>query len=284
MTIRTITLPVRGDNKGNNVLAHAAVLARRFGAHVSVLHCRPRPVDLLPYGVPVPSFMREQIAESASKLADEEEQLLYAEFQELIAGMGLTEGVPGSGGVTASWQEASGRQIDVLKRYGRLADMICVPKPDRDRNLGANTLKSALFSSGRPVMMCPPREGVPDTLCEHVAVGWNGSVEASRAVALSMPLIEGAKDVTVLTAGEEVHGATSEGLIDYLALRGVTARLRTFAAHGSVGENLLEEAAGSGADTLIMGAYGDSHERETVFGGNTQMVIDHAMMPVVLVH
>ena len=284
MTLRTITLPVRGDDKGNNVLAHAGVLAKRFGAHVSVLHCRPRPADLLPYGVPVPRFMRDQIALSASKLADEEERSLYIEFQQLIAGMGLREGAPGSGGVTASWQEASGRQIDVLKRYGRLADMICVPKPDRDRNLGANTLKSALFSSGRPVMMCPPREDAPERLGEHVAIGWNGSVEASRAVALSMALIEGARDVTVLTAGEEVHGATSEGLVEYLSLRGVTAGLQRFAVRSSIGENLLEESAKAGADTLIMGAYGDSHERETVFGGNTQMVIDHAMMPVVLVH
>ncbi len=284
MTIRTITLPVRGDGKGNNVLAHAAVLAKRFGAHVTVLHCRPRPADLLPYGVPVPGFMREQIAASASKLADEEEQTLKTEFRDLIAEMGLTEGVAGSGGATASWQEAAGRQIDVLKHHGRLADIIMVPKPDRDRNLGANTLRSALFASGRPVLMCPPRDGKPETLGERIAIGWNGSVEASRAVALAMPLIEGAKHVTVLTAGEEVHGATAEDLITNLALRGIDCKLVRFAVRGSVGSDLLEQAKSAGADMLVMGAYGDSHERETVFGGNTQAVVDHATLPVVLVH
>jgi nucleotide-binding universal stress UspA family protein len=35
---------------------------------------------------------------------------------------------------------------------------------------------------------------------------------------------------------------------------------------------------------LIMGAYGESHERETLFGGNTQTVVDRAELPVVLVH
>ncbi len=284
MTIRTITLPVRGDNKGNNVLAHAAVLAKRFGAHVTVLHCRPRPTDMLPYGVPIPGFMREQIATSASKLADEEERTLHAEFLDLVGAMGLVIGDAGSGVPSALWQEASGRQIDVLKYYGRLADLIMVPKPDRDRNLGANTLRSALFASGRPVMMCPPRESAPETLCEHIAIAWNGSVEASRAVALTMPLIEAAKQVTILSAGEEIHGATAEDLVTSMTLRGVDARLVRFKARESVGRDLLNEAAKAGADTLVMGAYGDSHERETVFGGNTQAVIDHAIMPVILVH
>ena len=53
--IHKILVPVRGDGKGDNVLAHAAALARRFSAHIEVTHCRPRPQDLLPYGVPIPS-------------------------------------------------------------------------------------------------------------------------------------------------------------------------------------------------------------------------------------
>ena len=285
MSLHSITLPVRGDGKGNNVLAHAAVLAKRFGAHVTVLHCRPRPADLMPYGVPIPGFMRQQITESASKVADEEERKLYTEYLDLVAEMGLENGAPKAGVPSASWHEAPGRQIDVLKLHGRLADLIMVPKPDRDRNLGANTLKSALFASGRPVMMCPPREGAPEAVCQRLAIGWNGSVEASRAVALSMPLIEAADAVTILTAGEEIHGASAEDLMATLALRGVSAQVRRFSARGNpVGRDLLREAGEAGADTLIMGAYGDSHERETVFGGNTQVVVDHATMPVILVH
>lgn len=287
MGIHTITMPVRGDGKGNNVLAHAAVLAKRFAAHITVLHCRPRADDLLPYGVPVPGFMREQIAASATKLADEEERSLYAEFLSLINQMGLehSPAAPGTTMATASWQEAPGKQIDVLKTHGRLADVILVPKPDRDRNLGANTLRSALFASGRPVLMCPPREAPPETLGERIAIGWNGSVEATRAVALAMPILEKARMVTILTAGEEVHGATSEGLAKTLALRGVESTIIRFdGGRGPVGGTLLSEAEKAGADMLVMGAYGHSHERETVFGGNTQVVVDNAKIPVLLTH
>ena len=281
MTLGKIVIPIRGDGKGNNVLAHAATLARRYGAHVEAVHCRPRPDDMLPYGVPVPAFLKKQIAESAKGLADEEEKTLRAEFSELLPPLGLTEG---TGPLQAAWREAPGKQIDVIKTHGRLADLIVVAKPDRDRNLGANTLRAALFNTGRPVMMCPMRDDHPETLGEHVTIAWNGSIEASRAVAMTIDIIQSADKVTVLTAGEETHGATSEDLLGYLAARGINAALKRFKPQRSIGESLLELSKSCGADTLIMGAYHDSHERETVFGGNTQTVVDNAMMPVIMVH
>jgi len=90
--------------------------------------------------------------------------------------------------------------------------------------------------------------------------------------------------VTVLSGGEEIHGATSEDLLGYLAARGVTAQLEKFNPVDGVGRTLLKRCADLSADTLIMGAYSDSHERETVLGGNTQTVVDEAELPVIFVH
>jgi len=281
MTVQKIVIPIRGDGKGENVLAHAAVLARRYGAHVEALHCRPRAEDLLPYGVPIPAFLRKQIEDSSKSLADQEEKTLYDEFIALLGPVGLTLG---EGAATASWREAPGKQIDVVKANGRLADLIVVAKPDRDRNLGGNTLKAALFNTGRPVMMCPMRDDHPSVLCDHVAIAWNGSSEAARAVALTESVVTQAREVTVLSGGEEIHGATAEDLLKYLKARGVDARLDRFDPVDGVGQTLLKRCADLSADTLIMGAYSDSHERETVFGGNTQTVVDHAEMPVIFVH
>ncbi len=287
MALAKILVPVRGDGKGDNVLAHAAVLARRFSAHVVVAHCRPRPEDMLPYGMSVPFFMKQQIAEQTSQLADEEEQKLRGEFDELTARFGLkVVERPEAPAVeaTASWIEETGKQVDVIRRNGRLADLICVAKPDVDRNLGFNTLKAALFHTGRPVMMCPPRDDAPETVGERLTIGWNGSVEAARAVALSLPIIEKATEVTILSGGDEMRGAGAEDLVDYLAVRGVTPSVERFRPGKNAGAELLRLSAEAGADLLLMGAYGDSHERETVFGGNTQLVVDKANMPVLLVH
>ncbi len=283
--IRKILVPIRGDGKGDNVFAHAAALARRFKAHIVVTHCRPRPEDLLPYGVPVPSFLRKQLLEQSGGLADVEAEKLKAEFTELAASseLKLTD-KPDGKSASASWIEEAGRQVDIIKRHGRLADLIAVAQPDVDRNLGANTLKAALFSTGRPVLMCPPQDSPPQSLGENLALAWNGSTEAARAVALTKDLLEAAQSVTVLTTGDQIHGATSQDLLAYLDIRGVKASLHAFEATRRIGADLLKHAAEAGADTMIMGAYGDSHEAETVFGGNTQTVVDGAKMPVIMVH
>ena len=81
--IRKILVPVRGDGKGDNVLAHAAVLARRYKAHVEITHCRARPEDMMPFGVPIPGFLKKQLLDHAASLADQEEEGLQAEVEAL---------------------------------------------------------------------------------------------------------------------------------------------------------------------------------------------------------
>jgi len=280
-----ILVPVRGDGKGDNVLAHAAALAQRFGSHIVVAHCRARPEDLMPFGVPLPSFVRDQLLKQSYDLADEVEQGLRAELHALAMSLGLSETDPPHGGsATISFVEQTGRMVDVIKTHGRLADLIAVPKPDRDRNIGVNSLKTALFRTGRPVLMCPHQDNIPADIGAHLTIGWNGSMEAARAVALTLPLIAGAEKVTILSSGQdEPNGAMTSDLVEYLALRNVKAEVSTFNSRNP-GKGLLDETRAVGATLLVMGAYGDSHERETLFGGNTQTVVDEATLPVVMVH
>ena len=61
MTVRTIMVPVRGDDRGKGLLDHALALGTRSLAHIEVVHCRARPEDMLPFGVFLPAIMREQI-------------------------------------------------------------------------------------------------------------------------------------------------------------------------------------------------------------------------------
>ena len=58
--LHTIVVPVRDDGKGDNVLAHAAILAKRDGARVRVVHSHPKMDDMMPFGVVLPKIVREQ--------------------------------------------------------------------------------------------------------------------------------------------------------------------------------------------------------------------------------
>ena len=283
--IRKILVPIRNDGKGGSVLAYAAALAKRSGAHIEAVHCRPRIEDMMPYGVVIPSFLRDQVSRQTEGLAGEEEAALRAEFETTARtyGLGVVDRQTTDQN-TASWVEAPGKQVDVIRNRGRLADLIAVAKPDRDRNLGFNTLKAALFNTGRPVMMCPPTPTPPEVLGKHVSIAWNGSIEAVRAVVMMRRVIEAADTISIMSSGSEPTGTTAEEYLEYLEIRGMKGKIERFNAGRSAGGALLETSRRLGADLMIMGAYGDSHERETIFGGNTQVVVDTATMPVVLVH
>jgi len=53
---------------------------------------------------------------------------------------------------------------------------------------------------------------------------------------------------------------------------------------GAVGQSLLREAHGIGADLLVMGAYAHSRAIEALLGGATRDVLSHVDMPVLLHH
>ncbi|MCQ0971624.1 universal stress protein [Paracoccus sp. TK19116] len=284
--IRKILVPVRGDGKGDNALAHAAAIAHRHNAHIQVVHCRPRPQDLMPYGVAIPEFLRKQIVDHSYQVADQEEQGMRGELEVLARNLDLDLNGHGSGDrASVSFAEEAGRQVDVIKRLGRLADLIVVPKPDRDRNLGHNTLKTALFHASRPVMMAPMANPAPKVLGAKVTLAWNGSAEAARALSQCKSILRGAEKIWVLTNGSDSGpGTTAADLQAYLKLHELTAEIHEWSASQRIGRALLDATRELGADLMIMGAYGESHERETVFGGNTQTIVDTAEIPVMLNH
>jgi len=286
MTIARILVPVRGDGKGEHVLAHAAALARRFGAHVETVHCRARARDFMPYGVSVPGRLRGQIEEAASRFAESEEAHLVGLFSDLMGRLGLERVALEDAPVdrpTASWSEVDGRMLDVIRVRGRLADLTAVARPDRDLNIGENSLKAAIFQTGRPVLMCPPA-APPEDFAAHVAIAWNGALEATRAVAMTTPLLRGADRVSVLDGGAEHERIGGDALVTYLGQHGVAAERRAIDARHDPGRAILRGAREAGASLILCGAYGHSREHETIFGGATQTLIDRADRAVLMVH
>lgn len=286
MTVRTILVPIRGDGKGEGVLDHALNLARRHQAHLEVLHCRPRPDDMIPFGVFVPARLRKEIVSSAGTLANEEESKVRDLFDRYCSDHDIPEidAAPWPRDrVSATWREETGKQAKVIGVRGRLADLIAVAKPDHAQNLGLNTLEAALLETGKLVLMCPPQP--VGSVGARIAIAWNGSGEAARAVTAALPMLQKADSVVLLSGQGADLPVSAEEAKDYLAVHDITAGLRHFsAAPAAVGQALLANAKESGADSLLMGAYGQSRRRELVMGGVTQYVLDHADIPILLMH
>ena len=106
-----------------------------------------------------------------------------------------------------------------------------------------------------------------------VAVAWNGSPQAVRAVGAALPILATADAITVITVGDRKPG--DDGLREYLAWHGITAKFRSVpAVHGrSTGALLLDTASEADADILVMGGYGHRPWREALFGGVTRDIL-----------
>ena len=288
MTLRSILVPVRGDGLGEGVLNHALALGRRFDAHLDVVHCRPNPEDLLPFGVFVPAALKQEITASAGGLANEEEQRVRALFEDYCQRHQLAVATARpwpEGRVSVSWREETGKQAAIVGILGRLADVVAVAQPDHGRNLGLNTLEAALLETGRPVLLCPPAPPA-GPLGVHVALAWNGSTEAARALAAALPVLAAAEKVSLLSVTTGAKETLAPAAVrDYLSDYGIAAEVKGLTARTSeVGQALLLAAREAGADLLLMGAYGQSRRRELIMGGVTQYVIDHADLPILLCH
>ena len=122
---------------------------------------------------------------------------------------------------------------------------------------------------------------------EHAVVAWDGGLVAARALAAAMPLLERAQRVDVVTippSGEPVDDLPGFNITRHLARHGVRAQLRQLPPADNVSEALLSYAVQSGADYLVMGAYGHSRLREFMLGGATREMLGSMTVPVLMAH
>ena len=289
MPIKSIIAPVRGDGKGDSVLSLALAVGRIFGSHIDVLHVHARPEDMIPYGVPVTGLFRDTIMEAAGNIAQQEEEQLRALFDAYCTRHSV-EVVPVDAPdypvdrLSMSWREESGKQVTVIQRLGKVADLIVVARPDETAGLGMNSLQTALFDVRKLTAIAPP-QGVGE-VGRNIAIAWNGSGEAARAVSWALPLLSKAEVVTILTAPDENTPERGHaGLERYLRLHGIKPERRDFkVGRYDIGGPLLEAAAKQGSDMLVMGAFGAQKRHELVLGGVTKYVVEHSELPLIMAH
>lgn len=143
---------------------------------------------------------------------------------------------------------------------------------------GQEVAQQLLFESGRPVLLLPDSgEGELSPMLDSVAVAWDFSRPATRAVADAMPFIRQAKRVRVVTVVDDKAFKTASMVTDlarYLARHGVTATLDEIKGGGrAIGDVLRGYVREGDVDLLIMGGYGRSRVREFILGGATKSVL-----------
>jgi nucleotide-binding universal stress UspA family protein len=263
-------------------LAVAARLAAQRGGHLTGVHVIDIPSANYFYGAAMPFVPAnpDEIVERMRADATAAAAPVEAAFRDCVRRNGLQ----------GEWRLVEGNPAATVALHARYADLTVVGQPDaRDPQDSDAITVTAVMTSGRPVLAVPFAGDFP-TVGERVLVAWNASREAARAVNDALPLLAGAKQVTVLAINPQRgiggHGEVPAADIAlHLARHGVKAEAaHTVARDIADGEALLSYAADVGADLIVAGAYGHSRARELVFGGVTRTLIAEMTAPVLLSH
>jgi len=293
-SIKSILAVVGDVSTGRASLSAAIRLGRQLDCHVDALHVLADPTAALPLvGEAMSGAMVDEMMGVAEREAGERAKQTKAMFDDVTAGLPVVDAGAATGNAVeqfgVSWVEDSGVEEQSVALRGCRADLIVVNRPSSENETGAlMTLNAALMQSGRAVVAAPPTPDdgdAPSGPIERVAVFWNGSTEATRAVQAALPLLVAAKEVTVLRVEEEEWYAGTEDLDIHLTRHGVkTVISKVLPREGRTGRSLLFAARDANADMMVMGAYTRSKLRQLMLGSVTGYVMEHAILPVLMCH
>jgi nucleotide-binding universal stress UspA family protein len=279
MSMKTILVPTENHDAMRSALETALLLARRYGSYIEGFALRSSINQILggdiAGGLPVDTF-NEDIAEEAKQAR----QL----FESFMQRHGVPRSTKTVGTLSFGWLDEAPEGESFVGSHGRVFDVIVMHRSDTESiGLHDRAIESGLFESGRPILLAPPSP--PSQIATNVLIAWNCSTEQARATALSMPLLQRADRVTVLTVtgGTAVPGPSAEQIIQCLQRNEIAAEPMRVELDGrSTGEAILATAQSLGCDLLIKGAYTQSRLRQMIFGGATRHVLENAVIPVLL--
>ena len=173
-------------------------------------------------------------------------------------------------------------------RAARLADLTLLPTKPHNADL-ESLVERLIFESGRPIVLCP--EKLADRLVstvEHIAIAWDQSAPAARAIADAMPLLQAAATVHIFTVTDAETAAERDSgiaLVDHLALHGVAASFEMVKRNGSsIGRVFATQVEAHAIDLLVMGAYHHSRLNEWVWGGASNSILNEPPCWVLMSH
>lgn len=282
--IKIILVPLDGTEHSAATLPTALVVARRFDAHIKVVHVRGHASEPYMFSS-VPKAYRDEYLKLTNQEIDSVASKVEKQFDDFCAEgeVKKTRSVNTSE-VSASLHLLEGNPQTLLEHESRLADVIALSRPVRHRlgGSGVGELHELLMlHSGRPVMIVPPEWQAKRV--NHAAIGWNDSVEASRAVSMTLPWLRQMKKVTVL--GSKIREVEAAELVAYLEGHGCKADSHIFKGRGSkAGKGILNACDEIGAEFLVVGGFSHTRTRQRLFGGVTSHLLEHTDVITVMAH
>ena len=287
MSMKTILVPLEESEGLSSVLVCAVLVSKRFNSYIEGLHIRPLPAEVLAVAGEGLYAGTSDLLGILEQRDSDRSKRTSKQFVELMSdyGISLSNGETAQTGPTAKWLEETMPGDEVVGNKGRSFDLVVVGLPIRGAVTPSRSrLESAIFDSGRLTLIAPPQS--PTTLGESIIIAWNRSTETARTVALSMPFLQQANKVIVLSVeGYGVTGPSSAEVTQNLIRNNIPAQEKKISrGDRTIAQAILEETMSNGGDLLIKGAYTHSRLRQMIFGGVTNEILTTSALPILMAH
>lgn len=176
-----------------------------------------------------------------------------------------------------------------ITALARIHDLFITSLPSHNvENPAVRTSFDAILTDGCCGVLGLPYGGSGDVAFERITIAWNGSKEASRAVAAAMPLIVQAQEVVVLLVDQPLRRAGEEErpgdeIIKHLSRHDVRAKLaRVASADLSKSQAILSEVSRAKAHLLVIGAQAEGGLLQWLQGNTAQETYAASTVPLLI--
>jgi len=279
MSFKTILAVVTDQSHLKDTVSQGIAMARALDAHMDVV-CLG--VDRTQTGYYY-AGMNAAVLQETLHHAKQEATDLATEARKQMESSDLRWGVT----------EAVCQLADIARyvaSHARFSDLAVLPRPygdDRGVELEP-VVEGALFEGQSPVIVLPA-SGPELKLPKKIAIGWNESAEALRAVRSALPFLISAETVHIVVIDPPQHGPNRSDpggqLSQFLARHGVKVEIDVLAkTMPRVSDVLRRHVQDMSAEMVVMGAYGHSRFREAILGGATRNTLETCEVPVFMAH
>jgi len=288
--MKTIWVPASGSSTDEPVFATAFAAAQALAAHLDFYHVRlsaGQAAARAPYvafcvGAALPAAL-QVLTEDTKRLSEAAREHMRAFCER--HGVEIRDRPEYGHGVSASFLEENDYDCERLMLQARHSDLVVFGRRSHVDYLPSFLLADTLMEGGRPVLIAPNYS--PTTLLGTVVLGWKETPQCARALSAAYPLLRQAQKVILLNVvegGSGIHESL-EHLAQRLKWHNMSVETHSICSTAPVATDRVGRAAADlHADLLVVGAYGHRRLRERLFGGVTQSLLEHASMPVLMVH
>ena len=289
MSIKSILVPMDGEEPVEKVLGTALIVANRFGSHITAIHVSQNTLQSFNYVGNLSKSLKESVIEEENSQLDKIANSIVQKLELFCSerGLDLLQGSANAANESSiSWVHEKGSINETLVNHARLHDVTLLNRPVQmnsviRRGQALTTTETILTQSGRPVLFVPPDWDVRK--CQHAVIAWNQSLESSRALAMTIPWLNQMEKVSIVVA--KSRESSGQKLLDYLSLHRVRANVNILNRKSlTAGKRLLQFCDENGGDFLIMGAYGPPLIEKILFGGVTNHVLNNSQIITVMAH